>query len=380
MASPKHALLPALLLTLSLSTADASPRGTYIEFADAAEPDTGPSVLAAKAPWILYLNRQGGTYSPAHHNDSRTNTSIVPSSPSQIPAWNVDADDWADVVGCVHEQFDRWDIEVTDVNPGNKPHFEAVVGGGSDDLGLPSGIGGVSPFRSNCSLIDNSIVFVFPEAYGDNHRGVCETIAQEIGHSIGLDHSYLCEDPMTYLGGCGEKSFQDADVACGEGSARPCACGGATQNSVATFDARLGVFGGPRFQIASPSDGSKVPSGFMIVGQATDDDGVDNVVLEIDGVAVDESDAPSFAFKTPALSLGDHVVEIIATDSKGKLGRQRLTITVEAGAPDPAAGVDDLGPMPISCSASGGAPGPGSMIALFVLAGLLGRRRLRITS
>ena len=50
-------------------------------------------------------------------------------------------------------------------------------------------------------------------------------------HAYGLDHGYLCKDTMTYLSGCGNKSFVDKDVRCGEKKARDCADGKPTQNS-----------------------------------------------------------------------------------------------------------------------------------------------------
>ncbi|MBA2538440.1 MAG: hypothetical protein H0V17_02290 [Deltaproteobacteria bacterium] len=45
---------------------------------------------------------------------------------------------------------------------------------------------------------------------------------------------------MTFLSGCGEKSFTDAEVPCGESEARACNCGGNTQNSYAYLADLLG--------------------------------------------------------------------------------------------------------------------------------------------
>ena len=56
---------------------------------------------------------------------------------------------------------------------------------------------------------------------------------------------------MTYLSGCGQKTFQAAAIRCGEYSARTCACGNPTQNSVAMITARGAATGeeGPRPQL-----------------------------------------------------------------------------------------------------------------------------------
>jgi MYXO-CTERM domain-containing protein len=198
-----------------------------------------PSVAEHAAPTIIYMNRMGGIYRPGD-NDARTNQSSIPSRTSQVSPWNVSAAGWAEVMDCMTEQFARFNVVITDVDPGNVPHIESVVAGYPQDVGMGQGVGGVSPFTEDCGVIPNSIVFTFAGVYGTAYRDICETAAQEVSHSFGLDHEYQCKDPMTYLSGCGDKEFQDNLERCGEYSARTCWCGGTTQNSVAMLRARLG--------------------------------------------------------------------------------------------------------------------------------------------
>jgi hypothetical protein len=214
------------------------PRGTYVVTAPDPEPDA--IRLAAGEPLIFYLNRSGGTYSPGR-NDARTNRSSLVDRASTVPPWDVTDDGWQQVVTCVRDQFARWNVVVTDVDPGNVPHLESVIAGDPLDIGQEQGVGGVSPFALDCSTIDNSIVFTFAEVFDRNYRVVCEVAAQEMAHSFGLDHERLCEDPMTYLDSCGRKSFQDRAAPCGEYEDRECACGELTQNSVAILTDRLGL-------------------------------------------------------------------------------------------------------------------------------------------
>jgi len=84
-------------------------------------------------------------------------------------------------------------------------------------------------------------VFGFSATSNNDVRSVCETIAMEVGHAYGLDHEYLCKDVMTYISGCGAKSFVDADAPCGEQKKRACEGGAKTQNSYRTLARVLGT-------------------------------------------------------------------------------------------------------------------------------------------
>jgi hypothetical protein len=205
--------------------------------------------LPARATTTLYLNRNGGTYTPGA-NDSRANTSSVVSSTTVVPAFACGTPAWNEVVACVSGLFSPFDVQVTDVDPGAVPHVELAVGGLPQDVGLPSGVEGVAPFT--CAVVPNAIGFVFSAQVGcASPKELCWVAAQQAGTTFGLDHAYLCQDPMTDLTGCGDKSFQDAAAACGELSARACTCGGSTQNS---FQRLLTVLG-PRPQLPSGGGG-----------------------------------------------------------------------------------------------------------------------------
>lgn len=220
--------------------ADDRPRASYVVI-DAPGLERAPGAIAANGPpTVFYMNKNGGTYRPGN-NDARTNSSSIVDQPSSIPAWNVSASGWTQVMSCMQDLFARWNVVVTDQDPGNVPHYEIVVAGRPQHIGMQAGVGGVSPFTYNCSVIPNSIVYTFAEVYGTSYRAICETAAQEVAHSFGLDHEHLCADPMTYLSGCGAKSFQDVDAPCGEYSNRECYCGGYSQNSVEMLDDRLGL-------------------------------------------------------------------------------------------------------------------------------------------
>jgi uncharacterized protein (TIGR03382 family) len=192
---------------------------------------------------VLYLNREGAILRPGDNDSSRDRSSIV-SLPVLVGGWDVDDDTWSETVDCIAELYARFDVTVTDEDPGEVPHIEAVIGGHPADVGLPDDVAGVSPFMTDCSTIERSTVFTFTDVLPDDPRTVCEVTAQEIAHSFGLDHERLPADPMTYLDYVGDRSFQDEMASCGEFSDRACGINGNTcrqrQNSVALLELRLG--------------------------------------------------------------------------------------------------------------------------------------------
>ena len=271
------------------------PRGGYI-VQDL--PGTTDPKLAAPMHRYLYVNFDGGTYTPGWNNSSENVSSIV-SSTSSVPAWG-SSFARSQVLSCVQDIFSPFNITVTGVDPGITPHIEAVTAGRPSDIGQGSGVGGVSPF--SCGIIEQSIVFSFAEIYGSNYQELCHTVAQEAAHSFGLDHEYMCQDPMTYLNGCGDKSFQNTNAPCGEFSSRTCMCGGSTQNSVQMLLEALGPDGAgipPTVMITSPANGATVTAGFTVNVSANDDEAVTRVELYVGGQLLGTDTSAPYSFTTP---------------------------------------------------------------------------------
>ncbi|MBI1948713.1 MAG: Ig-like domain-containing protein [Deltaproteobacteria bacterium] len=247
---------------------------------------------AGDAPFPIFMNRHGGRYT-CGDNDSRTNSSTIAcSGGGDVGPWPGSDAEWQSFMACSTDLFSRFNVEITDVEPGSGDYVEAVIGGNPGDVGMPSGVGGVAPYQ--CGVIPRGIVYAFADVYyggGNWWRDVCETAAQEVVHAFGLDHEYLCEDPMTYLYGCGEKTFQDTDAQCGEYSPRQCDCTGATQNSVQEMLDLFGPSGPPvddpdppTVSLVAPVAGAVLAANteIQIVANASDGVGLRSVVLEWD--------------------------------------------------------------------------------------------------
>jgi hypothetical protein len=160
---------------------------------------TWTRALTPSAP-LLFLNRcpEGCTVRPSSFDDSRRDLSMVPTSTSTLPPFPHGDDIWEETVRCVQKMFAPFELTVTDVDPGDAPHFENFVAGRPSDLGLGPEIGGIA--SSLCGVIDNAVSFTFAERMG-NADALCVVIAHEAGHNFGLEHEMLCNDPMTYLPG-----------------------------------------------------------------------------------------------------------------------------------------------------------------------------------
>jgi hypothetical protein len=321
----------------------------------------------------IYLNRHGGTLRPGNNN-SRTDTSSIVPQQVTMPGWNTDAATWSATVECMQEIWAPFGVVLTEEDPGQTPHIEARFGGSPASLGLPANVAGVSPMAIDCSIVENSIVFAFPDKLGNNPRKVCEVMSQEIGHSYGLDHELEPSDPMTYLPFSGERAFQDRSVACGESTARPCGIGGnvcrATQNSFQILRDRLGLPGAdivaPKLELHAPEPNATVEPGFTVVADASDNIGVASVNVFIDDEMVGHSTEMA---TDPTLEPGGHSLRIEATDAAGN------TTTVEVGfriseeaEPDPT--TPDF--VPVGCASGRGESSLGLLLALFAL-----RRRRR---
>jgi hypothetical protein len=319
-----------VLLAAGNAAAD-MPRGTY----EIIEPTWEPSAEVSSR--LVYLKRcppAGCAVHFASQNDSRTGAStIVPSGTSLVGPFTQPDAVWNDLMACARRVFAPFNIGVTDVDPGNVPHFLNIIGGRPQDIGKSANVGGVAPF--SCREIPNAISFTF-DVYGPDALTLCWTAAQEVAHAFGLDHQFLVQDPMTYLGGSLPKMFQDVDSACGEFSQRACECGRTTQNSYRWI---LGMFGPgeptpPEVAILSPTQGKKVQPGFKVRVTANDDVAIDRVELHVNGQLATMTKlkvAGVYELVAPQLPQGTLELEARAFDVQETPASD--TITIQLGPP-----------------------------------------------
>jgi hypothetical protein len=192
-----------------------------------------------RVPKAIWLVRGGVTLLPGADDSAQRRSSVVATAPNHakqvvVPPFKGSDKTWKQLVACVQAQYARFDVLVTDEEPRalGAGYVLVAVGGKPALVGHPARTGGLAPLVPGV-FIEDPVVFVFSDALKNQLQPMCETTAMEVAHAYGLDHEFLCKDPMSYLGGCGKKTFQDKESPCGEQKARVCADGRPTQNSVA---------------------------------------------------------------------------------------------------------------------------------------------------
>ncbi|HLU66593.1 MAG TPA: hypothetical protein VKZ63_09975, partial [Kofleriaceae bacterium] len=158
--------LPVALATLLSSSAAflpsaaaERPRPTY-RWAD-------PDLIELQEPTshqsnIIYLNgcfEPGDcTFSPGGESSVRNRSSIIDRTVT-LSAWSAGPTAWDALVECVRKAYSPFDVVITDEDPGEVPHFEAVVAGYPNEIGMPNNVGGVAPFA--CGIINNAVTYSF---------------------------------------------------------------------------------------------------------------------------------------------------------------------------------------------------------------------------
>lgn len=228
---------------------------------------------AASAPVRVFLERNGQTVT-AHSGDEVA-----------IPRFGGGDRAWTQLVACVKERFTPFQVEISD-RPMRGDHITALVGGKASMLGLSDRTtNGIGPYSGE--VIPNATVHVFSQV-GTGERDVdnlCAVTAHEIGHSLGLDHSNVCGDLMSYHNDeCGTQQFLDVDGPCGELSDRDCSNGDATQNSYQRLAALVGL------RDEAPRTGPKARTAAPATEDIEDIEDIEDDATEPDD-AIDDADA-----------------------------------------------------------------------------------------
>ena len=312
----------------------------------------------------LYLNRcANGCTVNVGQSDARTNTSDIPSQPSQLSAFSYGDTSWSQVMSCMQSTMSRFNITVVDTPPTSGHYFEVMVAGMPSELGLPSDVGGIADYACNSPgncipYISDDLVFDFANVWQGVVNDICATAAQEIAHAWSLDHVVDASDPMTYnpygpirlyhdnevcgsdcvmVGGVCQGPFGPTYETCsgtcdGQATHTCMSTGQASQNEVTTITNLFGASGAaaPTVSFASPTNDSAAQPGFSVTVSCTSSDGVQEVDLSVDNVDVAQLTSAPYTFQTAA-SLVDGPHTLSATCTTNKLGYATASESVIVG-------------------------------------------------
>jgi hypothetical protein len=320
-------------------------------------PGTVPNVVNSH---IVYLNPCTGGCT-VHQvaqgaSDSRTDSSDIGAGTLSAFSGGTSSTKWKQIMSCVQGVMSPFNITVTDVDPGSVDHFEIMVAGSACQIlqgtigSQCQFVGGIADFAFS-GYIPNALVFDFTESwngYPDPVTQDCATIAQEVAHAWGLDHTINHTDPMTYNAlqkplayqnnaTCGSdcqlngSSCQDpyngatCTGACGQtgssNATHPCLAGtgSSTQNEVDLLMALFGPAGAqaPTITITSPAAGAAVQSGFEIDVNCTSGDGIQEIDFSFDGTQKATLTSSPAKFTAPTgLKDGAHSFSILCASNK----------------------------------------------------------------
>ena len=184
-----------------------------------------PVIAHAGEPVRVYLNRDGATLRGGF-DDPRAGTSSIASEGDggrlAVPPFAGSDRAWRSTVACVQKHFAPFAVDIVDERPTSGAYSMIVVGGSPQLIGMGGGVSGIAP--ADGVVLRRAIGFAFSDLLRSDPESTCDTVAHEVGHTLGLDHATACRDLMSY-DDCGAKSFVDTSSACGEFEERTCDSG-----------------------------------------------------------------------------------------------------------------------------------------------------------
>jgi hypothetical protein len=288
----------------------------------------------------IFLDFEGPQINYAELDDSHTNTSHIQEAAIDYAPYG-DATARAALVQAVRTDWQPYAVTITETRPAAGDYVMTVVSPTNPYGGMYAGI---APLDCMDTWTRNNVVFAFHGA-GDGYaiNEQARTIGQEVAHSIGLEHTTDDNDIMSYAYGPADFWFVDGcsqilltemvpEVYCVDQHALFCPAD--QQNSHAELVHLVGAgapdLQGPTISIASPLDGAAYVEGasFAIEVDATDEVGVVQVELFVDGASMALDGVAPYGWPVEGIPPGYYAFEAHATDVAGNLSVSE-TVTIE---------------------------------------------------
>ncbi|HWB80356.1 MAG TPA: Ig-like domain-containing protein [Nannocystaceae bacterium] len=299
-----------------------------------------PRVQHSTQPMTVYLAFDGPVITYGDIDDSRTNTSYLDRAAIPYAPYG-DATAQAALVQAVLLDWSPYDVTITESRPAVGDYVMTVVSPTNPYAGEAAGI---APLDCDDTWTRNNVVFAFHGAndgYAINEQA--RTVGQEVAHSIGLEHTTVDEDVMSYAYGPGDFWFVDQcsqilltamspEVTCT--TQHLAFCGAAQQNSHAELVAMLGTSApdtqSPTITISAPTNGESYDEGddFMIHVNAADERGVAEVQLFSNGEPMANDVTEPYGWPVTGIPAGQYELYAEARDAAGNIARSDI-VTIQ---------------------------------------------------
>ncbi|MCY1054186.1 Ig-like domain-containing protein [Nannocystis sp. SCPEA4] len=286
-------------------------------------PATAAGVAQAN---VFFLNYDGVTLNQGGQDNSATNTTVFAEFATSYQPYGA-GNKRAASLQAVKSDWAPYDVTITDVRPANGLYTMCV---NSPTNIFGGGVLGVAPLDCNDNMAAN-IVLAFHSA-NDQFSAATQatTMSQEIAHAYGLEHVNQPNDIMNPYNAGGDPSFLDQCLNL-DGGGNPIQCGqqhnqfcnNGQQNS---HQELLWLFGTstpdpqpPVVTITNPKNGDEfaAPATITITAEATDNIGVAEVNLFIDGMNQNAPDfTPPYQWADATFPEGTYCVSASAVDDE----------------------------------------------------------------
>jgi hypothetical protein len=182
-------------------------------------------------------------------------------------------------------------------------------------------------------------VLIASDAFNANVT-LTNILAHELGHTLGFRHEHV--RPEANAGQCNETDNRFRGLTAYDSASvmHYPQCNGSANTLAFTQLDRTGVailYGAPgaaqplMVGINTPVDGAMVPPDFSVVASVVGDN-ITNVELQLDGVTKGDMTQAPFSFDLVGVSIGQHAIDLRATDAGGKVIIRSIAVTVSANA------------------------------------------------